>query len=302
MYDILVVGGGPAGLTAAIYAARAGFSVLVLEKLAQGGQVATAPVVDNYPGFPAVFGMDLAEKLTEHARSAGVEFAAGDAQKFELSGPVKTVHAGEKSYEAKAVILAQGTHRRKLNVPGEDEFLGRGVSYCATCDGNFFRNKAVAVVGGGNTALGDAAELAGICKSVSLILRHEEPKAMKSDVERARKQENIEFVTNSEVARIEGGQKVERLVLRNRGDGTERTIPVDGVFVAVGVLPNSEALADVLPLSDGYIETDESCATTIPGVFVAGDLRKKRLLQIVTAVSDGANAAWSAQEYLYGRQ
>lgn len=302
MYDILVVGGGPAGLTAAIYAARAGFSVLVLEKLAQGGQVATAPVVDNYPGFPAVFGMDLAEKLTEHARSAGVEFAAGDARKFELSGPVKTVHAGEKSYEAKAVILAQGTHRRKLNVPGEDEFLGRGVSYCATCDGNFFRNKAVAVVGGGNTALGDAAELAGICKSVSLILRHEEPKAMKSDVERARKQENIEFVTNSEVARIEGGQKVERLVLRNRGDGTERTIPVDGVFVAVGVLPNSEALADVLPLSDGYIETDESCATTIPGVFVAGDLRKKRLLQIVTAVSDGANAAWSAQEYLYGRQ
>lgn len=299
MYDILIVGGGPAGLTASLYAARAGFSVLVLEKFAEGGQVATTAVVDNYPGLPNVFGADLAQKLTEHARGAGVEFAAGEAQGFELDGPVKRVKTQDRTYEAKAVILAQGTRRRKLNVPGEEEFLGRGVSYCATCDGNFFRGRPVAVIGSGNTALGDTLELAGICKNVTLIFRHERPKAVPSDIEKAEKLKNVEFIPNSEAARIEGGQKVERLVLRSRVDGTERTLPVSGVFVAVGVLPNSSALEKVLPLSGGYVEADESCKTPIPGVFVAGDLRKKRLLQIVTAVSDGANAAWSAQEYLH---
>lgn len=295
MWDVLIVGGGPAGLTAAIYAARAGLSTLVLGELS-GGQVASTAVVENYPGFASIYGLDLADKLREHAESAGAELRQEDAEEFRLDGDVKTVKTAQGEYQARAVILAQGSHRRKLNIPGEEEFTGRGVSWCASCDGNFFRNRTVAVVGGGNTAAGDAIELSALCKKVILLVRH----SLKAEYSLTRKIEslpNVEVRTGVSPVRIEGGQKVERLVIA-KAEGGETALPVDGVFVAVGVEPNSGRLPPSFPLSNGFIEAPESGETPIPGVFVAGDLRKKELYQIVTAVSDGANAAYSAQRYL----
>lgn len=301
MYDVLIAGGGPAGATAAIYAARSGLSVLLLEGPAQGGQVGFTNQVENYPGFPLIYGTDLVQKLSEHVKSAGVHTVTESVQKLDLEGPVKTVGTETGSYEAKAVILAQGSERRKLNVPGEAEFTGRGVSYCSTCDGNFFRGKTVAVIGGGNTAVGSAVELSGLCKRVFLISRTRELRAMDYLVERARSLPNIEFLYGYETKEIEGSQKVERLVLLGGDSKKETDLAVDGVFVAIGVAPNTQLLEGILPLSGGFAEAPETCVTRIPGVFVAGDLRKKNLYQIVTAVSDGANAAHSALLYLQGR-
>lgn len=295
MVDVLIVGGGPAGLTAAVYASRAGLSTVVLGEFA-GGQVASTAVVENYPGFPSVYGPDLAQKLMEHAQSAGAELRHENAEAFELEGKVKTVRTAQGEYQAVAVILAQGSHRRKLNIPGEEEFTGRGVSWCASCDANFFRNRTTAVVGGGNTAAGDAIELAALCKKVYLLVRHE-LKAEYSLIEKIKAMPNVEILTGVSPARIEGGQKVERIVL-SKAEGGEIVLPVDGVFVAIGVEPNTEHLPPSLPLSEDYIAAPESGETPIPGVFVAGDLRKKELYQIVTAVADGANAAYSAQKYL----
>ena len=298
MYDVVIAGGGPAGMTSAIYAARSGLSVLLLAGPAQGGQVATTNLVENYPGFPVVYGADLAEKLAEHVKSAGVRTVPETVGGLELSGAVKTVKTEAGSYEAGAVILAQGSERRKLGVPGEAEFAGRGVSYCATCDGNFFRKKTVAVIGGGNTALGDAAELAGVCAKVYLVSRSGRLSAMDYLVKRARALPNVEFVPGFRVGEIRGAQKVESLLLLNTGDGTPTLLNVSGVFVAIGIVPNSQLLEGVLPLSDGFVEAGETCETEIPGVFAAGDLRKKELRQIATAVADGANAAHSALLYL----
>ncbi|QAT51353.1 FAD-dependent oxidoreductase [Caproiciproducens sp. NJN-50] len=298
MYDVLISGGGPAGMTAAIYAARAGLSTVLLTGPAQGGQVAYTNVVENYPGFSTIYGSDLAQRLLEHVRSAGVRIVEESAEKLELSGAVKAVRAAGNEYRAKAVILAQGSERRKLNVPGEQEFAGRGVSYCATCDGNFFRNRAVAVIGGGNTAIGDAVELSGLCKKVLVVVRGEKLRAMEYLSERARERGNIEFLYGYQAAEIQGSQKVEHLVLKDRGGEKGKVLDVDGVFVSIGVQPNTRLLEGVLPLKDGFVEAPETCETPLPGVFAAGDLRKKALYQIVTAVSDGANAAHSALRYL----
>lgn len=295
LVDVLIIGGGPAGLTAAVYASRAGLSTTVLGEFA-GGQLASTAVVENYPGFTSVFGPDLAMKLLEHAKSAGADLRQENAEEFLLDGPVKTVKTDHGEYQAKAVILAQGSHRRKLNIPGEAEFTGRGVSWCASCDGNFFRKKITAVVGGGNTAAGDAIELASLCEKVYLLVRHE-LKAEYSLVQKIKSMPNVEIRTGVSPVRIEGGQKVERIVI-SKAEGGEEAIPVDGVFVAVGVEPNTDHLPPSLPLSDGFLSAPETGVTPIPGVFVAGDLRKKELYQIVTAVADGANAAYSAQRYL----
>jgi thioredoxin reductase (NADPH) len=294
----LISGGGPAGMTAAIYAARSGLSSLLLTGPAQGGQVAYTNLVENYPGFPLIYGTDLAQKLLEHVKSAGVQTVSESAVAMDLTGPVKTVRTSEHEYQAKAVILAQGSERRKLNIPGEQEFSGRGVSYCATCDGNFFRNRTVAVVGGGNTAIGDAIELAGLCKKVYVVSRRDKLRAMDYLVKRAKEHSNIEFLYNYLTVEIQGSQKVEHLVLKERSSGQQRVLDLDGVFVAIGVVPNSQLLEGVLPLKDGFVEAPETCETPLPGVFVAGDLRKKELYQIVTAISDGANAAHSALLYL----
>lgn len=296
VYDAIVVGGGPAGLTAALYAARAGLSVLVLGGMT-GGQVASASVVENYPGFASVYGPDLADKLLEHARSAGAQVRPEEAGGFELDGPVKAVRTAQGEYRSRTVILAQGGRRRKLGIPGEEEFAGRGVSYCATCDGNFFRGKTVAVVGGGNTAVGDAVTLAGLCKTVYLLHRRDSLRAEYSLVRQAHALRNLKMIFNVSPVRIEGGRKVEKVVAR-RNDGGELDLPVDGVFVAIGVVPNSEHLPPSLRTEDGYLEAPESGVTPVPGVFVAGDLRRKALFQIVTAVADGANAAVSAERFL----
>ncbi|XOQ43409.1 MAG: Thioredoxin reductase [Clostridium sp.] len=285
-------------MTAAIYAARSGLSSLLLTGPAQGGQVAYTNLVENYPGFPLIYGTDLAQKLLEHVKSAGVQTVSESAVAMDLTGPVKTVRTSEHEYQAKAVILAQGSERRKLNIPGEQEFSGRGVSYCATCDGNFFRNRTVAVVGGGNTAIGDAIELAGLCKKVYVVSRRDKLRAMDYLVKRAKEHSNIEFLYNYLTVEIQGSQKVEHLVLKERSSGQQRILDLDGVFVAIGVVPNSQLLEGVLPLKDGFVEAPETCETPLPGVFVAGDLRKKELYQIVTAISDGANAAHSALLYL----
>ena len=295
MYEVLIVGAGPAGLTAAVYACRAGFSTLVLGGL-PGGQIASTSLVENYPGFLSVFGPDLSDKLLEHARAAGAEFRQEDAEAFDLDGEVKTVRTSSGEYRAKTVIIAQGSSRRKLGIPGEEEFLGRGVSYCATCDGNFFRGRTVAVVGGGSSAVGDAIELAALCKKVYLLHRRDTLRAEYSLVQRAKKLPNLEMVFQAVPVRIEGAGKVESVTVRQGGG--ERKIPVAGVFVAIGVVPNIRNLPASLPLADGYLDAPETCVTPVPGVFVAGDLRKKNLYQIVTAVADGANAAHSAQSYL----
>lgn len=298
MYDVVIAGGGPAGMTAAIYAVRSGLSALLLTGPEQGGQLAFTNVVENYPGFPMIYGAELVEKLREHTESAGVESVSESVVGLQLAGPVKTVRTEEHSYEARTVVLAQGSERRKLGIPGEAEFTGRGVSYCATCDGSFFRGKTVAVIGGGSTAVGDAVELAALCRKVYLVSRSGKLRAMDYLVRRAKELPNIEFLPGFTPAGIRGAQKVERLALRAMEGGEEKVLDADGVFVSIGVEPNTKLLRGVLPLSDGFVEAPESGETAIPGVFVAGDLRKKELYQIVTAVADGANAAHSALRYL----
>jgi thioredoxin reductase (NADPH) len=298
MYDVIVVGGGPAGLTAAIYTSRAGLSTLVLEKMSLGGQTALTYRIDNYPGFKDIYGAELAADFEEHVRDAGAEIVLQEAVAFDFDSKRKVVRTTANHYEAKAVILALGSERRKLGIPGEEAFTGRGVSYCATCDGNFFKNEDIAVVGGGNTAAGYALELADICRNVVLIYHGSELPAMYSLRERMEQYPNIKVLHNREVREILGSTRVEQLSVENLKSGETESIRIDGVFVAVGMLPSSDLLPKELLLPNGFIRADEDGTTAIPGIFAAGDLRQKKLYQIVTAMSDGANAAHSAQIYL----
>lgn len=301
MYDVIIVGGGPAGLTAAIYTARAGLSTMVLERMSLGGQTALTYRIDNYPGFKDIYGAELAADFEDHVRDAGAEIIMEDANELELTGETKAVKTAEHRYEAKAVILALGSERRKLQVPGEEAFTGRGVSYCATCDGNFFKNEDIAVVGGGNTAAGYALELADICRNVIVIYHGEQMPAVYSLREQFEKRSNIRVLHHREVEEILGTSKVEQVRMKNLQTGESETIAVDGVFVAIGMQPNSQILPRDLVLPSGFIRAEEDGTTPIPGVFAAGDLRQKKLYQIVTAMSDGANAAHTVQAYLRGR-
>lgn len=298
LWDVAVVGGGPAGLTAAIYASRAGLSVLVLEGLVPGGQAATTYQIENYPGFQNITGDQLAKEFTEHARASGAEILLEKAEKLELEGGTKAVRTAKNRYEAKTVILAQGARHRKLNVPGEDEFSGRGVSYCATCDGNFFRGRDVAVIGGGNTAVGDAVQLAKTCRHVTVVYHGDRLGAMPYLEKQMNGLPNITVLRRRETVEIQGNGRVERVRVRNLETGDTEDIPVGGVFVSVGMQPNAELVEGRLKLAKGFVEAGENGVTSLPGVFVAGDLRAKELHQIVTALSDGANAAYSAQLYL----
>lgn len=302
MYDVLIAGGGPAGLTAAIYAARAGLSSLVIEQMAPGGQVAQTGEVENYPGIKSIQGIDLAMQMEAHAKEAGAVITFGQISAFDLTGTIKKVKTAGQEYEGKTVILALGSKHRKLNAAGEDEFSGKGVSYCATCDGNFFRGKSVAVIGGGNTALGDALYLANLCSKVYLIHRRDKFRGAFSNQKQIESNPKIEIVYDSIVEKINGEQKVSGLTLKNLKSNSLSSIEVSGVFVAVGMEPRTELLQNILTLSDGFINADESGITEIPGVFAAGDIRKKELRQIVTSASDGANAANSVQIYLQSIQ
>ena len=300
LYDVIVIGGGPGGYTAALYAARANLSVAILEKLSPGGQMGTTDVIDNYPGFPqGVNGFELAMQMKEGAERFGAQTQLAEVTQVELAGQVKTVHTSGGDYQARTVVLATGAHPRELGLPGERELRGRGVSYCATCDGMFYRGRTVAVVGGGNTAVADVLYLSRICEKVYLIHRRDTLRASKVYLDPLQKAENVEFVWDSEVKQLLRDQAVTGVRVRNKKTGKERDIPCAGVFVAVGYLPNTELYRGQVELDEaGYVLADETTQTNLPGVFAVGDLRKKPLRQVVTAASDGAVAAHFIEEYL----
>lgn len=300
MVDVLIIGAGPAGLSAAIYALRAGHTAVVLEELIYGGQVANTPDVENYPAIGHISGVDFAMNIYNQAVALGADVQFDGAAAVDLTGPVKKVTTtGGKVWEAKTVIIANGARRRKLECPGEAEFTARGVSYCATCDGAFYRGQDVAIVGGGNTALEDAMFLANNCKTVHLIHRRDTFRGNQILVDALLKKENITIHYDSVPQRITGEQTVSGITLKNVKTEEETSVPVSGVFVAVGLIPDNALFADQITLDPaGYVQAGEDCHTNLPGVFVAGDTRTKTLRQIVTAASDGAMAAVEASNYI----
>lgn len=300
MYDLIIVGSGPAGLSAAVYGKRAGFSILVIEAAPMsGGQVLNTYEVDNYLGMPGINGFEMGMQFREHADRLGAEFAEAEVQNIEKDSEGWNILTSDGSYKAKAVILAAGATHRHLDVPGELEFAGRGVSYCATCDGAFFRNKVTAVVGGGDVAVEDAIFLARSCQKVYLIHRRDELRAAKSLQEQLFALPNVEIIYHHTVKEIVGSQLVKSLTLWDVQEKEERTLETDGVFIAVGITPQTQNFQGIADMDEaGYLAAGEDCKTTAPGLFAAGDIRTKKLRQIVTAVADGANAVASAEEYL----
>lgn len=297
MLDIIIIGGGPSGLTAALYAVRSGKSVMLFEKTGYGGQIAKSPMVENYPGIKSISGMELSESLRSQAESFGCEFRREAVLKV-IDDGIKKVVTNKGEYEARAVIFALGTEERKSGLENEDKYVGRGLSYCAYCDGNFFRNREVAVVGGGNTAVQDALYLSDICKKVYLIHRRNEFRAEKNLVEKAKSKQNIELVLDCVPAEIGGAPIVQYLKVKNKLTDEERELAVNGVFMAIGQIPQTKEFADILPLdASGYADVGESC-TVKDGIYVCGDCRKKEIRQLTTAVSDGTVAATRAVAFI----
>ena len=302
IYDVIIIGSGPAGLSAAIYAQRAKLETLVIEKAPMsGGQIINTYEVDNYPGIPGVGGFDLGAKFRSHADAVGTTFVTAEVKEIQTSGKNKIVVTDKENYETKTVILASGASHRKLGVPGEEELMGMGVSYCATCDGAFFRDRTTAVVGGGDVALEDALFLARTCKKVYLIHRRDEFRGAKVLQERVKETDNIEILWNTTVEEIRGEEQVENLLIYNKKKDEKTELAVDGIFIAVGILPNTTAFRGAVDLDEGgYVIAKEDGVTNQPGIFAAGDLRTKQLRQVITAASDGANAVTSVEHYLYG--
>ncbi|NLC42740.1 MAG: thioredoxin-disulfide reductase [Clostridiales bacterium] len=300
MLDIIIVGGGLAGLTAGMYAKRAGLDTLLFEKMFTGGQAATTDLIDNYPGLDEpISGPDFAMKIENHARKFGLEIQYEEIISLELDGRIKKVITEDKVYEAKTVILSMGADAKKLGLDKEDQFRGRGVSYCATCDGAFYKDKDVAVIGGGDTAAEDALFLAQYVNKVYLIHRRDTLRATKIIADRVVEHEKIEKVWDSTVEAILGEGNVTGIRVNNVKTGEKRDIAVDGAFVAIGIQPHSELVKDKVNMSEaGYVLTDENMRTNIPGVFAAGDLRQKPLLQLITAAADGAVSVYTAQKYI----
>ena len=299
-YQLIIVGGGPAGLTAGLYSARGGFKVLLIEKEVIGGQIANADRVDNYPGFPeGISGFELARLIHQQATNHGLETMSGEVTGLTSRYGSNIVNTTEGDFIAQAVIIAGGSQFRKLEVPGEGEFLGKGVSYCATCDGPLFRDKAVAVVGGGDTAVTDALSLSKFASSVKVIHRRNQLRASKVLQRKAQTEPKIEFIWDSVVTEVKGKEKLTDLVLKNTKNDTISLLAVDGVFVAIGLVPNTEYLRGVLPLDEwGYIITTELMETTVPGIFAAGDIRHNSVKQAIVAAGNGAVAALSAEWFI----
>lgn len=299
-FDTLIIGGGPGGYTAALYAARAGLTVCLLERLTPGGQMGTTDMIDNYPGFPqGINGFELAMQMKEGAERFGTQTVLTEVVSCSLTGKVKQIRTANGTYQARTVILASGARPKELGLPGEGELRGKGVSYCATCDGMFYRGKTVAIVGGGNTAVADALYLSRLCEKVLLIHRRDSLRASQVYQQALEKAENIQLVWDSQVTALLGEERLTGIRVENKKTGAVTDHPVAGIFVAVGYLPNTEVFRDEVPLDDrGYIPADETTQTGIPGVFAVGDLRAKPLRQVITAASDGAVAAHFAEEYL----
>ncbi len=296
MYDLIIIGSGPAGLGAAVYGKRAGLNLLVIEKNPMsGGQVLNTYEVDNYLGLPGMNGFDMGVRFREHAEKMGAEFKETEVTGIEDKESFKLVHTLDGDFEAKTLILAMGARHAHLNVPGEEELTGMGVSYCATCDGAFFRNKTVAVVGGGDVAVEDAIFLSRICEKVYLIHRRDSLRAAKVLQDSLLEQSNVEILWDSVVTAINGEDMVTGLTVKQVKTGEEKELPVNGIFIAVGIHPDTEICRDLVACEEsGYILAGEDTHTDIPGIFAAGDIRKKPLRQIITAVADGANAASAA--------
>lgn len=299
MYDIVIIGAGPAGLTAAVYGGRAEKSVLVLEKETFGGQVTHSPKIENYPGTLQMSGNEFAEKLVEQALSLGAEIELDEVTAVETDGKIKKVIGENATYEAKSVIVATGSKHRKLGVTDEEKFVGTGISYCAVCDGAFYKDKEVAVIGGGNTALQEAVMLSEFCKKVTLVQNLSFFTGEKKLLNQLEKKDNVEFITSSVVCGLDGENTLSAIKIKNTETNEETTLSVDGIFVAIGQVPENEPFRSVASLDEyGYIVSGEECESGTQGVFVAGDCRTKLVRQIATAVSDGAVAAVNACRYI----
>ena len=299
-YQVIIIGGGPAGLTAGIYTARAGLDTLLIEREMIGGQIANVEKLENYPGFPeGIGGFELAQLMQQQAEKYGVQIAYTEATGLELKGNTKLVKTAEGDFETKAVILTGAAKRRKLGVPGEAEFTGKGVSYCATCDGPIFRDKVVAIAGGGNAAITEALHLTHFASKVTVIHRRDQLRATAILQERAFAEPKINFLWDTGIEKIEGEDFVKRLRLNNLKTGAKSALEVDGLFVSIGFEPDTAYLKGILPLdNEGHIITNSEMETAVPGIFVAGDTRSKLARQVVTAAGDGATAAISAERYL----
>ncbi|MTH53786.1 thioredoxin-disulfide reductase [Bacillus mangrovi] len=300
IYDVIIAGAGPAGLTAAVYTSRANLSTLMIERGVPGGQMANTEDVENYPGFDHILGPELSTKMFEHAKQFGAEYAYGDIKGIEDGEEYKIVRAGSKEYKTRAVIIATGAEYKKLNVPGEKELGGRGVSYCAVCDGAFFKNKELVVVGGGDSAVEEGVYLTRFASKVTIVHRRDELRAQKILQQRAFDNDKIEFIWNHTVKEIhEEGGKVGGATLVNTKTGEESNFNADGVFIYIGLVPLSTPFENLrITNENGYIETNEQMQTKVPGIFAAGDIREKTLRQIVTATGDGSIAAQAAQHYI----
>jgi thioredoxin reductase (NADPH) len=299
-YEVIIIGGGPAGLSAGLYTSRARLRSLIIEKGLVGGQITNAELIENYPGFAqGVSGLELGQLMHQQATKYGLETLLSEATGLELQGEKRVVMTTKGKFTARAIIIASGSERRKLGIPGEEEFTGKGVSYCATCDGPFFKDRIVAVVGGGNAAITEALHLAKFASRVKVIHRRNELRATPILQEKALAEPKIEFLWNTEVEGIEGKDKVKRLSLSNVITGEKAALDVAGVFIAIGLKPNTNYLKSVLPLDDaGYIITNEKMETKIPGIFAAGDVRLNSARQSITAAGDGATAAVYAEKFI----
>ncbi|NLY39566.1 MAG: thioredoxin-disulfide reductase [Firmicutes bacterium] len=298
-YDLIIIGGGPAGLTAGLYASRAKLKTLLIEKKAAGGQIATTEHIENYPGFAQGSGQELVKIMEEQAARFGAEFLAAGATAVDFSAQEKIITTGKGEFRAPAVIIATGCSARRLEVPGEKEFIGRGVSFCATCDGAFYEDLPVMVVGGGDAAVEEALYLTRFVEKVYLVHRRDALRATKIVQDRVFNNPKIEVVWNSVVEELQGDELLERVVVRNVKDGRKTEIAVNGIFIYIGFLPNTGFLAGQIRLNEsGYVVTDDRMETSVPGVFAAGDCREKLLRQVVTATGDGATAAFAVEKYL----
>ena len=298
-YEVIIVGGGPAGLTAGLYSKRANLNTLLIEKMACGGQLANTEEIENYPGFESISGYELSQKMKEHAEKFGLEIIQENVIEIKNNGKYKIVKTEDDEYKTMAVILASGGEPRKLNIPGEKEFAGKGVSYCATCDGFFFRDKIITVIGGGDAAVEEGIFLTKFGKKIYIVHRRDKLRAQKIIQERAFKNEKIEFIWDTIPVEIKGSEKVESITLKNVKTEKQFEHKTDGVFIFIGFIPNSHLLKeDVKKNSEGYIITNEKMETGIPGIYAIGDVRERLTKQVTTSVGDGTTAAVAAEKYI----